>query len=61
MLDVHLPQSLWVETLFTVVYLINQLPPPNTKILSPYQLFHNQPPQYDHLQVLGVMLPLDTH
>lgn len=36
-------------------YLINQIPSPNTKNMSPYELLYHQPPNYADLRTFGCL------
>ncbi|PKU77483.1 Retrovirus-related Pol polyprotein from transposon TNT 1-94 [Dendrobium catenatum] len=53
--NANLPTSLWVDTLFTAVYLINRLPSHITNNYSPYEILYNRPPSYQSLRVFGCL------
>ncbi|PKU73657.1 Retrovirus-related Pol polyprotein from transposon TNT 1-94 [Dendrobium catenatum] len=55
LIQAHLPQYLWVDTLLTAVHIINRLPSPNTFNKSPYELLYKHPPIYNHLKVFGCL------
>jgi len=42
----------------TTTYLINRLPTPVLRHLTPYEVFLQKPPSYQHLKVLVVLLLL---
>lgn len=50
-----LPYTFWVDTLHTVVYLINRLPCRVLKNHLPYSKFHNHPPNYQDLHSFGCL------
>ncbi|PKU67943.1 Retrovirus-related Pol polyprotein from transposon TNT 1-94 [Dendrobium catenatum] len=49
----QVPYNYWPDTALTAVYLINCMPSPNTKNVSPFELLHRTKPTYDHLRVFG--------
>ncbi|CAN0873749.1 Retrovirus-related Pol polyprotein from transposon TNT 1-94 [Linum grandiflorum] len=61
LLQTAVPASFWVETVRTVVYLINRQPTPILKNVTPYEILHGRRPDYSRLRVFGcvcfVLLP----
>ncbi|PKU60143.1 Retrovirus-related Pol polyprotein from transposon TNT 1-94 [Dendrobium catenatum] len=55
LLQAKLPTSFWVESVLTAVYLINRLPSPITKYISPFQCLYKTPPSYSHLKIFGCL------
>ncbi|PKU75385.1 Retrovirus-related Pol polyprotein from transposon TNT 1-94 [Dendrobium catenatum] len=55
LLQAKLPTSFWVESVLTAVYLINRLPSPITKYISPFQCLYKSPPSYSHLKIFGCL------
>lgn len=54
MFEARLPQSLWVEALFTANFLSNLLPHTVLgKVISPFEKLNGTAPQYSALRVLG--------
>ncbi|KAG5556472.1 hypothetical protein RHGRI_006920 [Rhododendron griersonianum] len=51
----NLPLRFWGECVLTAVYLINRLPTPLLSNKSPYELFHNKPPTFNHIKVFGCL------
>lgn len=53
--EANLPKRFWRECVLTSAYIINRLA---SKILgkkAPYELLHNQKPEYDHMRVFGCL------
>lgn len=48
-----LPIKFWGEAILTAAYLINRTPSKLHKSLSPYDIFHEQKPDYGQLKVFG--------
>lgn len=59
------PNKFWCEVTQTAVYLINSMPTPTLKDISPYEKLFGHPPSYSHLRVFGclcfVHLPPHEH
>ncbi|CAH9140808.1 unnamed protein product [Cuscuta epithymum] len=53
LIDAHLPSSFWVDALYTATYIINRLPTPLLRGLSPYQKIFQKSPDYSFLRVFG--------
>lgn len=65
LLESSLPSKFWVESLSTVVYLINRLPSQALKFDSPYSHLYHQHPSYLDMHTFGcicfVHLPSHEH
>ncbi|PKU84173.1 Retrovirus-related Pol polyprotein from transposon TNT 1-94 [Dendrobium catenatum] len=48
-----LPYKFWPDAVLTSVYLINRMPASTTNNYSPFELLHNQKPDYSHLRIFG--------
>lgn len=62
----HLPSSFWVEAFSTAVFLINRLPMPQLRNMSPYEKLLNRAPNYRFLKVFGCtcfphLVPYNKH
>ncbi|PKU74822.1 Retrovirus-related Pol polyprotein from transposon TNT 1-94 [Dendrobium catenatum] len=55
LIEANIPRSLWVEALFTAVYLINRTPSRSTQNLSPYHMLYQKPASYAHLKIFGCL------
>ncbi|PKU87110.1 Retrovirus-related Pol polyprotein from transposon TNT 1-94 [Dendrobium catenatum] len=55
LIQASIPQHLWVDTLLTAAYLINQLPSSNTHHKSPYELLFGKTPSYERLRIFGCL------
>jgi hypothetical protein len=51
--DNGVPKQFWDEACLTSCYLINRLPTPLLKIISPFEKLFSQAPNYHHLKIFG--------
>lgn len=51
LLEAFVPRTFWCEATHIVVHLINCMPTPVLKGVSPFESLVGQPPSYSHLQV----------
>uniref|UniRef100_A0A251TBB6 Putative ribonuclease H-like domain, Reverse transcriptase, RNA-dependent DNA polymerase n=1 Tax=Helianthus annuus TaxID=4232 RepID=A0A251TBB6_HELAN len=50
-----LPKRFWGECVLTAAYIINRLPSKTIGDKTPYEILHNQKPEYDHMKVFGCL------
>lgn len=53
LLEASVPNTFWVDALFTTAYIINRLPSPILNVLSPYQRLFQRVPNYAFMRVFG--------
>lgn len=51
--DKNLPKFLWAEAMHTAMYVLNMIPTKQNNNLSPFELWYNKKPVYEHLRVFG--------
>ncbi|KAJ0809569.1 putative RNA-directed DNA polymerase [Helianthus annuus] len=53
--EAKLPKKFWGECVLTAAYIINRLPSKIINDKTPYEILHNQKPEYDHMRVFGCL------
>ncbi|KAL4346996.1 hypothetical protein GQ457_17G018750 [Hibiscus cannabinus] len=51
----HVPVKFWGECVTTACYIINRLPSSVLNWKSPFEVFHNKPPNLSHMKVFGCL------
>lgn len=51
----QVPTKFWCEAVHTTVYLINRLPTPVLRNISPFESLYGSPPSYTHLRTFGCL------
>ncbi|CAH9063661.1 unnamed protein product [Cuscuta epithymum] len=53
LIESSLPPSFWVDALYTATYIVNRLPTPLLKNLTPFEMIFNKVPDFNFLRVFG--------